>query len=251
MAALDYTQVDFKRLMNRTLVSKSFTDKKKKCRFILRFFPDININSCCETVVEILLSLETILKDLGWTGDRPEQQDLNPDWHKALYAKVLQLIDYKSKENVIEDVCEKAASYGHELCLNLARYLGVPWHSPSPSDYSACDLAAGIGDLNCLKVAFYGGSRRDKSTCAAAAADGHLECLRFLHENGCEWDVETCNQAAAGGHLECVKYAHENGCEWDEVATMQAAVNGHESVLDYLHENNCALTEKLDLDGTH
>ena len=86
-----------------------------------------------------------------------------------------------------------------------------------------CKIAAGNGNLECLKFAHEIGCHWDEETCTQAAINGQLECLRYAYENGCPSNKETCTRAAINGNLECLKYAHENGCPWDELTTASAA----------------------------
>lgn len=46
----------------------------------------------------------------------------------------------------------------------------------------------------------------DKVTTSIAAGKGQLECLKYAIENGCERDKKVCDMAARNGHLDCLKY---------------------------------------------
>ncbi len=132
---------------------------------------------------------------------------------------------------VIENMCEVAATYGHLGVLEFARNHNCIW------GYTF-SRAAENGHLHILKWAKKNGCDWDHITCCSAAANGQLEVLKWVKNHGCPWDEYTCAFAAQDGHLECLKWARENGCPWDEDLYIRAGQNKQWACLNWARKND-------------
>jgi hypothetical protein len=112
-----------------------------------------------------------------------------------------------------EDVCARAALYGHAPVLQF------------------------YGHAPVLQWLHLNGRPWDEYTCASAAHCGHLAVLQWARANGCPWDAETCSAAADGGHLSVMRWARANGCPWDATTCSEAARSGHLAVLQWARAN--------------
>jgi hypothetical protein len=159
------------------------------------------------------------------------------------YLDVLKYINEKTGcfKNCSTTACSIAAGNGDLNCLKYLHENNCPW------SVITCSNAAERGHLDCLKYAHENGCPWNTTTFAWAAQNGHLDCLKYLHENcrsptegrGCPWDESTTSSAAYGGHLDCLKYLRERGCPWDSSTTGWAKRKGHIHILEYARENGC------------
>lgn len=116
----------------------------------------------------------------------------------------------------------------------------INWNQVENQQSFLTIIAAGNGQLDCLKYLSENGFQWNKNTVLNATKNGHLECLRYLRENGCEWDIFGISEyAAENGHLECLRFAFENGCVCNEETMTDAAINGHLDCLRFLAEIGC------------
>ena len=103
--------------------------------------------------------------------------------------------------------------------------------------------AAVKGNLDMLKYCFSNGCPCDEEeACEVAAAIGHLDCLRFLVDKvkpSRKTEGEAARQAASGGRINILKYLVEERKVSDEVkphCVSNAANFGHLDCLNYLVE---------------
>jgi hypothetical protein len=132
-------------------------------------------------------------------------------------------------------LCSTAAGLGQLECLKILRKNGCPWSE------DLCYIAAGNGQLACLKWAHENGCSWNRFTCSSAASNGHLDCLKYAHENKCDFDGLVLDSAAGDGKLDCLKYGYENGLNWTKDCSFYAACGGHLDCLKYMHDNGCPL----------
>lgn len=126
--------------------------------------------------------------------------------------------------------------------LGLLRY--AYYHGFFIYDYTACEIAAEHGHIECLKfLRRVCGLSWDKFTFYAAAQHGQLECIKYLHENWCPWTSAVAVATVYGGYLNCLKYLYDNGCPVDERVMSYAAYYGHLDMLKYLHSAGCPWNE--------
>lgn len=106
--------------------------------------------------------------------------------------------------------------------LNLLKYL-YEEEKYDGWDFMAYNIAAEHGYLDilqylikykCPKTIPDGIYDLQAKPCELAAGNGHLECLKILHENKFEWDYKVIVKAAQNDHFDCVKYSCENGCKF-------------------------------------
>ncbi len=69
-----------------------------------------------------------------------------------------------------------------------------------------------------------------ENICRLAAGGGELACLKYAHEHGCPWDALTPMYAAAHSDVACLRFALENGCPRDA-----------EDIMSTLQSNSFAL----------
>lgn len=104
---------------------------------------------------------------------------------------------------------------------------------------TACEIACGLGLLDCFKLLRRHNPEEELWSSTRAAENGHTEILQYLHDNGSRWCEYTIASAALGGSLKAVKYLHQRGCPWNERACDHAAMAGSLECLMYLHKNGC------------
>ena len=124
----------------------------------------------------------------------------------------------------------------------------------------ACNAAADIGSLECLKFAFQekcgcsGNCQNRDNVLDSTARGGHLELLKWAKEEAkLDWpegesdddepdllSFTSCKAAALGGHLDCLKYCREKGCAWGLWVMESAAFSGSLDCLRYACENGAS-----------
>ena len=115
------------------------------------------------------------------------------------------------------------------LCLSALRR--IKQKGKLQYDETLCEAAAGLGQLEELKVLRENNTPWNWNTCAAATRGGHLKVLKWAHRNDCKWNAETCSAAAECGDLKILEWARKKGCKWDEKTCSAAALGGNLEVL--------------------
>ena len=144
---------------------------------------------------------------------------------RFLCLSALRRIKRKGKLQYDETLCEAAAGLGQLEELKVLRENNTPWN------WHTCEAAARYGQLEVLKWARQNDCPWSKDTCAAAARGGHLKVLKWAHRNDCKWNAETCSAAAECGDLKILEWARKKGCKWDEKTCSAAALGGNLEVL--------------------
>jgi len=133
--------------------------------------------------------------------------------------------------NIGNQVCRRAAEYGHPAALQWLQQNVCSRNSGTSS------AAARGGLLTTLQWARANGCEWNSYTCSLAAGGGHLSVLQWARENGCNWNWRTCSAAAEGGHLSVLQWVRLNGCDWNSYTCWAAAGDGHLSILQWAREN--------------
>ncbi|EIE24428.1 hypothetical protein COCSUDRAFT_40827 [Coccomyxa subellipsoidea C-169] len=109
---------------------------------------------------------------------------------------------------------------------------------PTQSKYLALELAAKSGSLDELKA--YTAKYiccmppfRQKQLCAMAAGTGNVDCLKYLRDSDAQWDEMTPMIAAQNGAIDCLRHAYENGCPFDIRVCIYAAEAGQLEALRF------------------
>jgi ankyrin repeat protein len=149
---------------------------------------------------------------------------------------------------VSEHCCSVVTKHVHFGCMwacsllysaiaigNMRLVSAICCRTPERMTHVALELAAGRGNLECVRLLIeLGCPLDDPRIIENAAVGGHLECLRYLHEAGCSWDEWAVFNAVELDRVACVQYLIEAGCPYSRLVHTAALLSGSTGCLAYL-----------------
>lgn len=122
------------------------------------------------------------------------------------------------------------AYHGHPRCLEYLLSIGCPWEK------GTSNIAAEMGRVECLRVAYAHQKGFGCGAMYAAARKGQLECLVFAHTHGEALPADIVHVCAASGQLATLRYVVEQGPEFNASVLWCAIYGGSVECLKYLLE---------------
>jgi hypothetical protein len=195
--------------------------------------------------VEEMSSISTL--EVAW-----ENKSLWPSWWydnttffcwRVAKTNKLELLKWAREEKKCKWDAGTITAAAEQGNLEMVKYCVA---NECPINEWACENAAAIGHLECLKyLREEAKAPWDWMTASWAAERGHLHILEYLVERKYDkYEVRACKYAAMHGQLDCLKYLHETAkAPWDSEAVREAHKNNHTDCVQYLLDNDCPLPE--------